>query len=137
MSEVSYKKPDQVRSVAVLGTGSVGASWIALFLAHGLEVVAFDPSSAASQRVNDFVTNAWPALRELGRTQEQTPPLNRIRFVDTPAEAARQADVIQENWRPSTKERGLTTVETSRSRPSQATPRKSKSSALGFFSRAR
>lgn len=97
MNEVFYKKPDQVRSVAVLGTGAVGASWIALFLAHGLEVIAFDPSPSAAQRVNDFVTNAWPALRELGRTHDETPPLERIRFVDTPAQAARQADLIQEN----------------------------------------
>ena len=97
MTDIVYKQPDQIRSVAVLGTGAVGASWIALFLAHGLDVVAYDPSPAARQRVDDFVTNAWQALRELGRTTLQAPPLDRIRFVDTPAEAARQADMVQEN----------------------------------------
>ncbi len=97
MSEVSYKQPDQIQSVAVLGTGAVGASWISLFLAHGLSVVAYDPSATAADRVNAFVTNAWPALLELGRTTLAAPPLERIQFVDSPAEAARLADVIQEN----------------------------------------
>lgn len=97
MTDVIYKQPEQIRSVGVLGTGAVGASWIALFLAHGLDVVAYDPSPAAPQRVHDFVTNAWPALRELGRTALASAPLERIRFVATPAEAARQADIIQEN----------------------------------------
>jgi carnitine 3-dehydrogenase len=97
MNVALYKDPAAVRSVAVLGTGAVGASWIALFLAHGLHVVAYDPSGTAPQRVADFVTHAWPALRELGRTSLETPPLDRIQFADTPADAARRADVIQEN----------------------------------------
>lgn len=97
MSHVIYTPPDQVRSVAVLGTGSVGASWIALFLAHDLDVIAFDPSTQAAERVKAFVTDAWPALRELGRTGLESPPLERLSFAATPAEAARQADVIQEN----------------------------------------
>ena len=47
-------------------------------------------------------------------------------------ESAERVEVFERQFA-----RALTTVETSQSRPSQATPRKSKSSALGFFSRAR
>ncbi len=97
MNNMTYKKPDQIRVVAVLGTGSVGASWIALFLAHGLEVIAYDPSPTAPGDVNDFVSNAWPALRELGRTALSHPPLELIRFVSSASEAACDADLIQEN----------------------------------------
>lgn len=97
MDNITYKKPDQIRVVAVLGTGSVGASWIALFLAHGLEVIAYDPSAGAPESVNDFVCKAWPALRELGRTKLEQPPLNLIRFASCASEAAQEADLIQEN----------------------------------------
>ena len=97
MDNIIYKKIDEIGVVAVLGTGSVGASWIALFLAHGLEVIAYDPSPNAPKNVNDFVSNAWPALCELGRPKLPHPPLDLIRFVSSAGEAARMADVIQEN----------------------------------------
>ena len=35
---MSQTKP--IRRVAIIGTGVIGASWTALFLANGLEVVA-------------------------------------------------------------------------------------------------
>jgi hypothetical protein len=36
-------------TVAVVGSGLVGASWIALFLAHGMTVHAWDPNPEALQ----------------------------------------------------------------------------------------
>lgn len=97
MSTTHYPLPQALRSVAVIGTGAVGASWTALFLAHGMEVFAHDPSTGAEPRARDFITQAWPALVALGRAREEAPPLHRLRFVDTPAEAARAADLVQEN----------------------------------------
>src|SRR5690606_37750833 len=41
--------PSSIRTVAVVGCGTVGASWAALFLAHGLDVRATDPSPAADE----------------------------------------------------------------------------------------
>ena len=38
---MSQTKP--IRRVAVIGTGVIGASWTALFLANGIEVVATGP----------------------------------------------------------------------------------------------
>jgi carnitine 3-dehydrogenase len=55
---VEYRSPESIRSVAVLGSGTVGASWTALFLAHDLDVVAFDPAENAPERTQAFVTNA-------------------------------------------------------------------------------
>src|SRR4051794_41294953 len=40
-----------VRRVAVVGSGTVGASWAALFLAHGLDVSATDPAPDAEERL--------------------------------------------------------------------------------------
>ena len=36
-----------IKRVAVIGTGVIGASWTALFLAKGLEVVAMDVAPTA------------------------------------------------------------------------------------------
>ena len=36
-----------IRRVAIVGAGTIGASWAALFLAHGLEVVVSDPAPDA------------------------------------------------------------------------------------------
>jgi len=93
----TYTSPGDIRSVAVIGTGSVGASWAALFLAHGLDVVAHDPGPDAEPRARRFIADAWPALVALGQAGTPQPPLARLRFVATAAEAARAADAVQEN----------------------------------------
>ncbi|TAL78974.1 MAG: hypothetical protein EPN76_04135 [Burkholderiaceae bacterium] len=92
-----HMSPDNVRSVAVIGTGSVGASWSALFLAHGLEVIAYDPAPDVELRTHHFINEAWPALVALGKANTPKPPLDRLRFVATAAQAALEAHVVQEN----------------------------------------
>lgn len=89
--------PDQIKTVAVLGTGSVGASWITLFLAHGYRVQAFDPAPDAEKKTHDFVWNAWPALVKLDIASSSSPPLELVSFFASAVEAATGADVIQEN----------------------------------------
>ena len=55
-----------IRRVAIIGTGVIGASWTALFLANGLEVVATDVAPNAEAALKRFVEAAWPALKRLG-----------------------------------------------------------------------
>lgn len=88
---------DRIRAIAVLGTGSVGASWCALFLAQGWQVQAYDPGANAEARTQDFVRNAWPALCELGVANAAEPPLHQLQFFPSVTAAVRNADVIQEN----------------------------------------
>src|SRR4051794_41702093 len=57
---------EDVRRVAVVGSGTVGASWAALFLAHGLDVAATDPAPDAEKRLRRFVERAQRQLAELG-----------------------------------------------------------------------
>jgi carnitine 3-dehydrogenase len=58
--------PNQIKTVAVLGAGgTVGASWAALFLHHGLDVIAHDPSPALAARLAAFVEHANVALQRL------------------------------------------------------------------------
>ncbi len=92
-----YGAPQSIRSAAVIGTGSVGASWIALFMARGIDVLAFDPTPDAESRTQGFVAAAWPALCRLDASLRAEPPWWRLRFSETATEAATEADLIQEN----------------------------------------
>lgn len=81
-----------VARLAVIGTGTVGASWAALFHAHGFEVVAHDPAPDAAARLDAFIADAWPLLQRLG-----APGGGRLSHAATPEEAAATADFVQEN----------------------------------------
>ncbi len=84
-----------ISQVAVVGTGVIGASWAALFLAKGLDVVATDIAPDAEASLRQFVDAAWPALERLGLTPGASP----LRLVFTPdlAEAVKDAELVQEN----------------------------------------
>jgi hypothetical protein len=57
--------PERVERVAVLGAGTIGASWTTLFLARGMAVEVFDIATDVERSVRGFVDNAWPALERL------------------------------------------------------------------------
>ena len=59
-------KNKPIRRVAIIGTGVIGASWTALYLAKGLQVVATDIAPNAEASLRKFVETAWPALKRLG-----------------------------------------------------------------------
>jgi carnitine 3-dehydrogenase len=84
-----------VRRVAVVSTGVIGASWAAHFLAHGLDVVATDPAPGAEERLRADVAAHWPVLERVGLAEGASP--RRLSFTADPAEAARDADFVQEN----------------------------------------
>lgn len=87
--------PQDVRRVAVVGTGVIGGGWAAHFLRHGLDVVAHDPAPGAEARLRQHVANAWPALERLGLADGADPA--RLAFSTELAEAVAEADFIQEN----------------------------------------
>jgi carnitine 3-dehydrogenase len=81
-----------VQRVAVVGTGVIGASWAAHFLAHGLDVTATDPSPGAEERLRSDVAAIWPTLTPVADGSPQ-----RLTFTSDPAEAVADADFVQEN----------------------------------------
>jgi len=91
---VSAHRSGEVRRVAVIGTGVIGAGWAARFLAHGLEVWAFDPAPGAEARLREALDRAWPALAALGLPPEVR--RGRLRFAGSLAEACAGAELIQE-----------------------------------------
>jgi ketoreductase RED1 len=81
--------------VAVIGAGVIGASWTALFLAHGLTVVVNDPRADVEDIVKDYIRKATPTLKALGiPTQNLT---KRLRFEPDLDRAVTDVDLVQEN----------------------------------------
>ena len=63
-----------IRTVGIVGAGVIGSGWAARALAHGLDVVAWDPGSDAEAKTRSAIANAWPALERAcaGLGHEQT-----------------------------------------------------------------
>ncbi len=92
---MSLPDPQEVRRVAVLGTGTIGASWTTYFLARGMEVCASDPAPDWDVRLRAFVDRAWPDMVRLGL--QPGAAADRVRFFSDPAEAVDGTAFVQEN----------------------------------------
>jgi len=90
---MSTTKP--IRRVAIIGTGAIGASWTALFLAKGLEVVATDVAPNAEAALKRFIESAWPMLKRLGLATGASQ--SKLSFTADLATAVKGADLVQEN----------------------------------------
>jgi len=89
------KENNNKHVVAVLGAGTIGASWAALFLASGYEVDLYDPSIDSKAFVTNYIDNAWPALKSLAIAKSDQRP--KINFHDSPEECVKRAIFIQES----------------------------------------
>ncbi|OJD30633.1 3-hydroxyacyl-dehydrogenase [Diplodia corticola] len=98
----------EIKKVAVIGCGAIGASWAALFAGHGLQVSAFDIRPEAEAFMRDLVTSAVPTLSRLGQLKASpdsddddaaavSAVLSRIAFTTDLATALHAADFVQEN----------------------------------------
>jgi carnitine 3-dehydrogenase len=90
---MSFDKP--IRRVAVVGTGVIGASWAAQYLARGLDVVATDPAPNAEANLRKYVDDAWEQLEEIGLSTGAS--RDRLSFTKDSNEAFAKADLVQEN----------------------------------------
>jgi 3-hydroxyacyl-CoA dehydrogenase len=84
-----------INTVAIIGTGVVGASWAALFLAKGLKVVATDVAPDADASLRHFVEAAWPTLKRLGLAPGASQ--SNLKFTADLPTAVKNADFVQEN----------------------------------------
>src|SRR5712675_552832 len=90
---MSFNKP--IHRIAIVGTGVIGASWAAQYLAHGFDVIATDPAPNAEANLRQYVNEAWPALTEIGLSPGAS--RDRLSFTANMKEALSQADFVQEN----------------------------------------
>jgi 3-hydroxyacyl-CoA dehydrogenase len=84
-----------IRRIAIIGTGVIGASWTALYLAKGLQVVATDVAPNAETALRKFVETAWPALKRLGLSPGASQA--NLKFAAALAQAVDGVDLVQEN----------------------------------------
>jgi carnitine 3-dehydrogenase len=86
---------EDVRTVCCVGAGVIGGGWAAYFLAHGYDVVAWDPAPDAEDRLRHLVDSAWPALTELGLSEGAD--RSRLRVEPVLEKALAQAQFVQES----------------------------------------
>jgi carnitine 3-dehydrogenase len=84
-----------VHRVAIVGTGTIGASWATRYLAHGFEVTATDPAPHAEAALRSYVDAAWDAATRLGLSPGASP--DRLRFTADMRQGVADADFVQEN----------------------------------------
>jgi 3-hydroxyacyl-CoA dehydrogenase len=88
-------KNNEIRKVAIVGTGVIGASWAALFLARGLNVVATDPAPNAEANLRRYVDTAWKDLTALGLSPNAS--RDHLDFNFDMKQALSDSDFVQEN----------------------------------------
>ena len=88
-------QPNSVQQVAVLGAGTIGASWTAWFLSRGIRVSVWDPRPEAADYVRRTVTDAWPAMARLGMAAGASP--DAWTFCAKAEDAVAAAEFVQEN----------------------------------------
>jgi len=84
-----------IHRIAIVGTGVIGASWAAQYLARGFDGIATHPAPNAEASLRKYIDEAWPALTEIGLSPGAS--RDRLSFTTNMKEALSQADFVQEN----------------------------------------
>ncbi len=84
-----------IRRIAIVGTGTIGASWATHFLVRGFDVIATDPGPAAESALRSYVDGAWDTAARLGLAADAS--RDRLTFTTDLAAAVGESDFVQEN----------------------------------------
>jgi carnitine 3-dehydrogenase len=84
-----------IRNVAIVGTGLIGASWAAQYLASGFDVIATDPGPGAEAKLRKWVDEAWELLQGVGLDSGAS--RDRLTFSADLKEVVSKADFVQES----------------------------------------
>ena len=83
----------KIKNVGIAGTGLIGAGWAARLLFRGFDVIAFDVSPAAEEKLKAQIKTAWPSLEALlGKPKKK----GKLTFTTNLAEMASKSDFIHE-----------------------------------------
>src|ERR1700746_3130214 len=88
-------KNKEIRNIAIVGTGVIGASWAALYLARGFNVTATDPAPNAEENLRKFIDAAWKDLTVIGLSPNAS--RDHLQFTIDMKRALADADLVQEN----------------------------------------
>jgi carnitine 3-dehydrogenase len=88
--------PEAVRTVGLVGAGSVGCGWAVIYLAQGYTVLVYDPAQDAAEKMKRFIENSWSTVQELNGGEPSPPPLQRLEFTCLERVAA-GSELLHEN----------------------------------------
>jgi 3-hydroxyacyl-CoA dehydrogenase len=83
-----------IKTVGVIGTGVIGASWTLFFLSKGLRVIAADPAPGAEERLASYLERGWPTMQQAGL--EEGASVCNYQFVDNIFNFLDEIDLVQE-----------------------------------------
>lgn len=88
-----------IKSIAVVGAGTIGASWAVLFTTHGLEARLYDEAPNALDRAEVLMTESLAVLAKAGQLTGEAVEAAMSRVVKTGSleEAIAGADFVQES----------------------------------------
>lgn len=92
--EGQAKMAEVTLNVTVIGGGLIGASWAALFLAHGHRVCVHDVAPDVAERVRVELQRIQPHMAQLGLPID--PNASNLTFDADLGRAVKHADVVQE-----------------------------------------
>src|SRR6202046_2775843 len=95
MESILMSKNKQIRNIAIVGTGVIGASWAALYLARGRNATATDPAPNAEANLRQFIDAAWKDLTVIGLSPNAS--RDHLKFTTDLKQALADADLVQEN----------------------------------------
>ncbi|MFC5478296.1 3-hydroxyacyl-CoA dehydrogenase NAD-binding domain-containing protein [Massilia suwonensis] len=84
-----------ITCIGVVGTGTIGASWAAYYLARGFDVSATDPMPGAEAKLREAVRAHWSILTQMGLADGASP--ERLRFSGSLKEALQGVHFVQES----------------------------------------
>ena len=83
-----------IKKVAVIGTGVIGAGWIIRCLAHNKIVYAFDKDLRLKKNLISEIKRTWPHVKKLFNKKKLN--LKNFKYFTSIKEALKNADFIQE-----------------------------------------
>ena len=85
---------NNIKNVAVVGTGVIGTGWIIRFLAHDKKVVAYDKDLKFKKRIIAEIKRTWPYVKKLFNKKKLK--LKNFKYVTSLKEALKDVDLVQE-----------------------------------------
>ena len=85
---------NNIKNVAVIGAGVIGAGWIIRCLAHNKNVVAYDKDLKLEKKLVAEIKRTWPYVKKLFNKKKLN--LKNFKYVTSIEEALKKADFIQE-----------------------------------------
>ncbi|MEE2774649.1 MAG: 3-hydroxyacyl-CoA dehydrogenase NAD-binding domain-containing protein [Pseudomonadota bacterium] len=90
-----YKDPHDVKKIASLGGGPIGAGWAAYFLSRGYIVKSYIHSKQEESSYRVIIDTAWESLKDLGLSKDAT--LENLLISNKLDEVLKEVDFVQES----------------------------------------